>query len=306
MSHEENITTINKETMYKEMVLPNKYAVLGITVIPFIIMIYAIYVGWASTLDLILCFVFFCPVGLGVTVGFHRLLTHTALKTTNWMKYLLAILGSASAEGPVLTWVADHRKHHRFTDVVGDPHSPHVNFEHNVIGTLKGLYFAHVGWLFSREMNNWDEYAKDLCYDRYMRLINRCNDLIIVLGLLIPAITGGLITMSWGGFYSALVWGGFVRIVLLHHITYSINSLCHVFGSRTYNTQDHSTNVFWLCIISMGESWHNNHHAFPRSARQGLTFWQLDPSYYFICILEFLGLAWDVNRPSISSVKKTE
>jgi stearoyl-CoA desaturase (delta-9 desaturase) len=226
--------------------------------------------------------------GVGVTVGYHRLFTHGSFKTTRALRVLLAVLGSAAVEGPVIEWVANHRKHHQFSDQPGDPHSPHVDHGHGWRGALAGLFHAHVGWIFDDEpMASEERYAKDLLRD---------PDLRRIAGLAFPFAIGVALTGTIDGGLTALLWGGAVRIFLLHHATFSINSLCHFFGGRRFATGDESRNLFWLALPTLGESWHNNHHAFPTSARHGLRWWQLDPSAWLINGLEHVGLAWDVVR----------
>ena len=237
---------------------------------------------------------------LGVTVGFHRLLTHRAFETRRWLRYTLAVLGSLSLQGPVIDWVADHRKHHAFTDIDGDPHSPHLAGP-GFWGAVKGLWHAHVGWLFETHgQASSKRFAPDLLEDRTMRRINKGFPLIALYSLALPfllgfAISGGSLV---DGGLSALLWGGLVRIFLVHHITWSINSICHFFGARRFETGDHSTNVFWLALPSLGEAWHHNHHAFPQSAFHGLRWYELDPSGWLILGMERVGLAWDVVKVS--------
>jgi stearoyl-CoA desaturase (delta-9 desaturase) len=195
----------------------------------------------------------------------------------------------------VIDWVADHRKHHAHTDVEGDPHSPHVGHGHGVAGALRGLWHAHVGWLWRTHGEaSGRKYARDLVEDPTMRAINRRFPLIVLASLATPAIIGGLLTMSWHGAFTGLIWGGFARIFLQHHVTWSVNSVCHFFGRRRFDVDDHSTNVFWLALPSFGESWHHNHHAFPRSAAHGLRWYELDPSAMVIHAMAKLKLAWDV------------
>jgi stearoyl-CoA desaturase (delta-9 desaturase) len=232
-----------------------------------------------------------------VTVGFHRHLTHRAFETSRALHYSLAIMGSLAVQGPVLAWVADHRKHHAFSDEEGDPHSPHAGQGAGVRGMFKGLYHAHIGWLF--ETNGQAEkrrFCPDLASDVWMRRISRGFPVIVYFTLAIPFAAG----WAWGGTLNtgleAMLWAGFVRIFLVHHITWSINSICHFFGARRFETGDYSTNVFWLSLPSLGEAWHHNHHAFPRSAFHGLRWYELDPSGWVIFTLQKLGLVWDVVR----------
>jgi stearoyl-CoA desaturase (Delta-9 desaturase) len=234
---------------------------------------------------------------LGVTVGFHRLLTHRAFQTSKPLQYAFAVLGSMAVEGPVIDWVADHRKHHAHTDVEGDPHSPHVGHGGGVRGVLRGLWHAHVGWLLLEQGRaDRKRYAPELCEDGGMRRINRWFPAVVVIGLAIPTLAGYAVGGSLAGAATGLLWGGLVRVFFVHHVTWSINSVCHFTGSRRFAIEDHSTNVFWLALPTMGESWHHNHHAFPRSARHGLRWWELDISGLVIGALERLGLAWNVVR----------
>jgi stearoyl-CoA desaturase (delta-9 desaturase) len=237
--------------------------------------------------------------GLGITVGFHRLLTHRSFKTSAPMRALFAVLGSAAIEGPVIEWVANHRKHHRFSDQPGDPHSPHVGHGGGWRGALAGLFHAHVGWIFSeQELASEERYAKDLLADPVVRFVDRMFVLWVFAGLAVPFALGCALTGTLVGGLTGLLWGGAVRIFLLHHSTFSINSLCHFFGRRGFETSDESRNLLWLSLPTLGEAWHNNHHAFPTSARHGLRWWQLDPSAWIIAGLERSGLIWDVVRIS--------
>jgi stearoyl-CoA desaturase (Delta-9 desaturase) len=245
--------------------------------------------------DLAILAVLYLLTGLGITVGFHRLLTHRAFETYRPIRYTFAVLGSLAMEGPVITWVADHRKHHALADRDGDPHSPHAGHGPGLRGAVAGLYHAHVGWLFrARERSEPSRYAKDLVEDRGMVLISRAYVPIVLLSLAVPAAAGFALTGSAKGALTGFVWGGLVRMFLIHHMSFSINSICHFFGRRRFPTSDESTNVFWLAALSFGESWHNNHHAFPRSASHGLRWWELDLGSFLIRALSRLGLAWNV------------
>jgi stearoyl-CoA desaturase (delta-9 desaturase) len=265
-------------------------------IVPFVAFLGALVLLWnraVGPLDLGILAVMYLLSGVGVTVGFHRLLTHRAFETHRPLKYVFAVLGSLSVQGPVITWVADHRKHHAHTDEEGDPHSPHVGHGSG----LRGLLHAHMGWLMeSMGRAERRRYAPELMEDAGMRRINRSFELIVLAGLAIPFALGYLLGGTLTAALTALLWGGLVRIFLLHHVTWSINSVCHFFGRRRFATDDHSTNVFWLALPSLGESWHHNHHAFPRSAQQGMRRWELDPSGALIALLERLGLAWNVVR----------
>jgi stearoyl-CoA desaturase (Delta-9 desaturase) len=249
--------------------------------------------------DVVVFAVFYVLTGLGVTVGFHRHFTHRSFKTKRPIRALLAILGSAAIEGPVISWVADHRKHHAFSDRPGDPHSPHVDHGDGWRGALRGLAHAHVGWLFRHDQRGARaRYAPDLLADPTIRMVDRTFVWWAIAGMVLPFVLGAAIGGTLEAGLTGLLWGGVVRLFVLHHLTFSINSICHVFGRRSFATADHSRNVFWLALPTFGEAWHNNHHAFPTSARHGLGRWQLDPSAAVIRALEACGLAWDVVRVS--------
>jgi stearoyl-CoA desaturase (delta-9 desaturase) len=269
-------------------------------IVPFVAFLAAIALLWNKVVgwhDLALMLGFYVVTCLGVTVGYHRHLTHRSFATSRPMSYALAILGSMAVEGPVISWVADHRKHHAHTDRDGDPHSPHTHDHQGLLGSVRGLWHAHVGWLWS-ESGRADaaRYARDLVEDRGMRFINRSFFLWAALGFAVAAGIGWAITGTARGALVAALWGGLVRVFLLHHVTWSINSICHFFGRRRFATDDESRNVFWLALPSMGEAWHHNHHAFPRSAFHGLRRREIDPSGLVIAGLERLGLVWDVVR----------
>jgi stearoyl-CoA desaturase (delta-9 desaturase) len=245
--------------------------------------------------------VLYVLTGLGITVGFHRMLTHRSFQARPWVEHAFAVLGSMAVQGDVIQWVSDHRKHHAHTDEEGDPHSPHAGFAGGgVRGTLRGLFHAHVGWILTEEGGAARaKYARDLVEDRGMKRISDNFHWLALLGLLIPAVAGFLLTGgSWKGAATGFLWGGLVRVFLLHHVTWSINSVCHFVGRRRFAVDDHSTNVFWLALPSFGEAWHHNHHTFPRSAQHGLARWErfMDPSAGVIWAMEKLGLAWNVVR----------
>jgi stearoyl-CoA desaturase (Delta-9 desaturase) len=255
-------------------------------------------VGWV---DLTLLISMYMLTGFGITTGYHRLLTHRSFATYPPIRYLFAVLGSMAVEGPVISWVADHRKHHAFADEDGDPHSPHTTYGTGVLATIKGLWHAHVGWLFDiAGRADRLRYAPDLMRDRGMRSIHKLFVLLVVAGLAVPFGLGWALTGTVEGALTALLWGGAVRIFLLHHVTFSINSVCHFFGHRRFSTKDKSTNVPWLSVLSFGESWHHNHHAFPTSASHGLRWWELalDPGGLLIRAMEKLGLVWNVVKIS--------
>jgi stearoyl-CoA desaturase (delta-9 desaturase) len=254
---------------------------------------------WLHWSDLAVLVIVYTATALGVTVGFHRLFTHRSFKTGAGTRATFAILGSMAIEGPVISWVSDHRKHHAFADQEGDPHSPHVDHGHGFRGALRGLMHAHVGWLFLHtQRGSHERYAPDLKADPVVSWVHRTFVFWAVGGLALAFGLGWLFGGTWRTALSGLLWGGAVRMLLLHHVTYSINSLCHFFGRRRYDTDDESTNLAWLALPSMGESWHNNHHAFPTSANHGQKWYEVDLSALTIRALEKTGLAWDVVRPS--------
>jgi stearoyl-CoA desaturase (delta-9 desaturase) len=279
-----------------------KAANLGAVVIPFVATIAAIALLWNSLVtpaDLVIAAAMYLITAVGITVGFHRLLTHRSFQTAKPLEYTFAILGSMAVQGPVISWVADHRKHHAHTDEAGDPHSPHVGHDGGVRGVLGGLWHAHTGWLMSTQGRaDWKRYAADLYEDDVMRKINRRFVLLVFVSLAIPALAGYLVSGTIVGALTGLLWGGLVRIFFVHHVTWSVNSVCHFLGSRRFDTDDRSTNVFWLALPSLGESWHHNHHAFPRSAVHGLKRWEPDPSAMIISAMEKVGLARNVIRIS--------
>jgi stearoyl-CoA desaturase (Delta-9 desaturase) len=268
-------------------------------IVPFIAFLAAIALLWneyVSWHDLAVLALMYVITGLGITVGYHRMLTHRSFQTYKPLEYMWAFLGSMAVQGPVIAWVADHRKHHAHTDAEGDPHSPHVGRGDGILGALRGLWYAHMGWLFDAHGRaDGEKYARDLVEDRGMTLMSRQFLSIVLIGLLIPAGLGYLLTGgTLKGAITGLIWGGLVRIFMLHHVTWSINSVCHFFGRRRFDVEDHSTNVFWLALPSFGESWHHNHHAFPRSAVHGLKWWEVDTSAMVIRAMKRLHLAWNV------------
>jgi stearoyl-CoA desaturase (delta-9 desaturase) len=270
--------------------------------LPLAALVGAGWLAWGGSLhwhDLVVLALTYVLSGVGITVGFHRLFTHRSFKTSRPLRAMFAVLGSMAVEGSVIEWVATHRKHHSFSDRPGDPHSPHVDHAPGWRGALLGLMHAHVGWMFrGKDMANPSRYARDLLADRDLRFIGRAFPLWVVVGLALPFGLGVALTGSVVGGLTGLLWGGAVRIFLLHHATFSINSLCHFFGRRGFATGDESRNLAWLAPITLGEAWHNNHHAFPTSARHGLGRWQVDPSAWLISGLERCRLAWDVVRVS--------
>lgn len=252
--------------------------------------------GWLTWVDVVLFVVFWAVSAMGITVGFHRYFTHGSFKTNRTIKIALAVMGSLAVEGGVDQWVADHRKHHKFSDDIGDPHSP-WRFGTSRRAVLKGLWFAHVGWLYDVEQTSIPRYAPDIAADKDLQKVARFFPAIVLTTLLLPAVLGGLITWSWLGALTAFFWAGLIRIAFVHHVTWSINSICHVYGTSPFASRDRSTNVWWLAVPSFGESWHNLHHVDPTSARHGVLRGQVDLSATAIRLLERLRLATDVRWP---------
>ncbi len=272
---------------------------LLVTIVPFLGFAAAIWSLWGggfSAVDASIMLFFYVFTGLGVTIGFHRLFTHRSFGTKKWMRGLLAIAGSMAIQGPVIKWVADHRRHHAYADQPGDPHSPHLEDGPGIQGVLKGLWHAHIGWFFDKEVTSYKRWAPDLLKEPMMRKIDKLFPLWGVLSFALPPLIGLAVTQSWSGALTAFLWGSLARIFLLHHVTWSVNSICHFYGKRPHETTDHSTNNWPLAIVSFGESWHNNHHAFPTSAVHGVDKGQIDITGAMIRLMEKTGLAWDVKE----------
>lgn len=265
---------------------------LGLVAVPFFLWGRGFY--WT---DLGLLLVMYALSVLGVTVGFHRLFTHRSFETHIVVKFVLAVLGSMAVEGPLLKWVATHRRHHQHSDTEEDPHSPYRR-DSGFWGLLGGAWHAHIGWMFQPDADDLSRYVRDLHKNAALRITSTLFPLWVALGLVIPAAVGGFITGTWTGALTGLIWGGLVRIFLVHHVTWSINSACHLWGRRPYESDDQSRNNWVFGYLAMGEGWHNTHHAFPTSARHGLRWWQLDVSYWVIRTLAALHLAWNVRLPS--------
>jgi stearoyl-CoA desaturase (delta-9 desaturase) len=251
---------------------------------------------WISWRDIVLMVLLYAITGHGITVGFHRYLTHGAFKAKRALRVGLAVAGSMAVQGPVIRWVADHRRHHAFSDADGDPHSP-WRYGRGFTPLLKGMFHAHVGWLFDAEQTDQRRFAPDLLRDRWMVRVHKLFAAWTATSLLLPAVIGGLWGWSFEAALQAFFWAGLVRIALLHHVTWSINSVCHTIGKRPFKTRDRSANVWPLAILSMGESWHNLHHAEPTCARHGVQRGQLDSSARIIQAFEKLGWAHDVRWP---------
>ncbi len=245
-----------------------------------------------STVDALLLVSLYVFTGLGISVGYHRLFTHRSFKAAPWLRGILAVAGSLAVEGPLIRWVADHRRHHQYADGAGDPHSPGWGG-----GGPMAFIHAHMGWFFARDMARASYFAKDLLDDAMIRRIDRLYLLWMILTLAIPAFIGFVFTGTVEGAFSALIWGGLVRIFLVHHATWMVNSVCHTSGSRPFRSNDASTNNFFVALLTFGEGWHNNHHAFPASARQGLRPYQIDVSWWVIRSLEIIGIVTNVHVP---------
>ncbi|HXD65453.1 MAG TPA: acyl-CoA desaturase [Solirubrobacteraceae bacterium] len=275
---------------------------VGVAVPPLCVVV-AIVLLWnraIGPLELALMISLYVITALGITLGFHRMFTHRAFEASRAFRAVVAVLGSMAVEGSVITWVADHRKHHAFTDIEGDPHSPHLAGP-GFVGAIKGLWHAHIGWLFETVGTaERERFAPDLVKDRSLQVVDKLFFLWVALGLAIPFALGWIIGGGVGTALTALLWGGLVRVFLLHHVTWSINSVCHFFGRKRFDIEDESRNVFWLAPFSMGEAWHHNHHAFPTSAFHGLRLWEriADPTGLVIALLEKTGLVWNVVRVS--------
>jgi stearoyl-CoA desaturase (delta-9 desaturase) len=267
--------------------------------VPLLAVLAAIPLAWGWGLgwhDIVIAFVFYVVTGMGITMGFHRHFTHSSFKAARPLHVSLAIAGSLAIEGPVLVWVADHRRHHKYSDKEGDPHSP-WRFGNDWKALSKGLLYAHMGWMFNPNRTSQQKFCPDLLADPPIRRVSSTFPLWVAVSLLAPALIGGLWSMSLAGALTAFFWASLVRICLLHHVTWSINSVCHTFGNEDFDVRDKSRNVAWLAIPSFGESWHNLHHSDPTCARHGALEGQIDISARAIWIAEKLGWAWDVRWP---------
>ncbi|GGM60715.1 stearoyl-CoA desaturase [Longimycelium tulufanense] len=260
--------------------------------------------GWGlGWVDLALAAGFFVLSGLGVTVGYHRHFTHGAFKAKRALRIVLAVFGNLAVQGPVTVWVADHRRHHAFSDKDGDPHSPWL-FGSSPWALARGFWHAHMGWLFDREQTNVQRYAPDLLADRDIRTVDRFFPAWTAATLLLPGVLGGLLTWSWWGAVTGFFWAGLVRVAVLHHITWSVNSICHMIGERPFHSRDKAANFWPLALVSFGESWHNSHHADPTCARHGVLRGQIDISARLIWFFEKLGWVWNVRWPTPQRLAK--
>ncbi|MET0233283.1 MAG: acyl-CoA desaturase [Kibdelosporangium sp.] len=280
--------------------LATQIAVYAFIVLPFAALIAAVPLLWGwglSWLDVGLAVFFFYFSGLGVTVGYHRLFTHNSFKAKRPMRIMLAVMGSMAVQSPPITWVADHRRHHAFSDREGDPHSPWL-FGTSPWALARGFWHAHMGWIFERDVTNKQRFAPDLMADKDIVRVNKLFIPLTVATFLLPALIGGLATMSWWGALTAFFWAGFVRVAILHHVTWSTNSICHMIGERPFKSRDKAANFWPLAILSFGESWHNLHHADPTCARHGVQRGQIDTSARLIWIFEKFGWVYDVRWPT--------
>lgn len=285
-----------------------KAVMLGLTLIPFAGFLIALALLWNTAVgwtNLLLLVTLYLLCGFGITIGFHRMLTHRAFEAVKPLKATLLILGSMAIQGPAITWAVDHRSHHANSDKEGDPHSPHHGFGGGIGGQLRGLLHAHVGWMFAhKQAHERARMARDLVEDRLVRFIDRTFLLWAVLGFVVPFVLGYAITGTWRGALMGLLWGGLVRLFLNHHVTWSVNSICHYFGRRPFAAYDLSTNNWVLALPSLGESWHHNHHVFPTSAYHGLRPSQIDVSGVVIHTWEKMGLVTKVRRPTTEQISR--
>jgi stearoyl-CoA desaturase (delta-9 desaturase) len=274
--------------------------VYAFVILPLLALVAAVPIAWGwglSWVDLVQAAAWYTLTCLGVTVGFHRYFTHGSFKAQRWLRVTLAVIGSMAVQGPILHWTADHRRHHAYSDREGDPHSPWL-FGTSPAAVARGFWHAHLGWIFDRGLTNQRRFVPDLLADRDIRITHRLFGLYTVVTLLGPALVGGLITWSWQGAVTGFFWAGLARIAVLHHVTWSINSICHMVGERPFAARDRSANFWPLAILSMGESWHNLHHADPTCARHGVHAGQIDVSARVIWLFERAGWVHNVRWPA--------
>jgi stearoyl-CoA desaturase (Delta-9 desaturase) len=290
-----------------EMLRWQRLVMVLITTLPLVALGVALWWGWGrgvSAVDLGLLVGFYVATGLGITVGYHRMLTHQSFKAPAPVRVTFAVLGSLAIQGAVIDWVATHRRHHAYTDVPGDPHSPHVDAGDGLGGLLRGLWYAHLGWMFAPDTTVREVWAPDLCKDPAIARVHKLFPWLLLASFLLPALLGGLLTMSFAGALSGLLWGGLVRVMLLHHVTWSINSICHVFGTKPFAAHDESRNNPIMALLAFGEGWHNAHHAFPASARHGLRWWEFDASWIVIRSLAAVRLVRDIKLPTPTQLQR--
>lgn len=280
---------------------------LVVTTVPLVGLVYAIVQMWGwgiNGTDLGLLIGFYIFTGLGVTAGFHRLFTHKSFEAVRPVRWLYAVAGSMAIQGALIDWVATHRRHHAYSDEVGDPHSPHLDSATGVKGILRGLAHAHMGWLFAPDGTDNQVWAPDLLDEPGMVRIHRAFPWLVLISFVAPAILGGLISWSIAGAISGFAWGALIRIFLLHHVTWSINSICHFYGTRPFESRDHARNNFVMALLAFGEGWHNAHHAFPASARHGLRWWEIDFAWITIRLMKLVGLVKSVKIPSATQLAR--
>jgi stearoyl-CoA desaturase (Delta-9 desaturase) len=278
---------------------------LGTIIIPFfglIVAIKVLYHSGISRVEVLVTLISYFFTFIGVTVGFHRYFAHKAFQAHPFIRIALAILGSMAAQGPLSHWVATHRRHHQYSDLSEDPHSPYLH-EGKKLHWLVGLWHSHLGWMMSSKITNSTLFAKDILKDPLLVKINQLYLVWLMVGLFLPSVSVGLWTMSWLGAIKGFLWGGLVRIFLVHHSFWYIGSLAHIIGQGDFETHDASRNNFWMAIPTFGESWHNNHHAFPNSASFSLHWWQFDLGGWVIRLLEKTGLVWDVRSPTLQMIE---
>ena len=282
-----------------------KISMLVLTILPFVGLVAAVTLLWNEAVgwtDLALFLGLYVVCGFGITIGYHRMLTHHAFEAVPPLKAALLVAGSFALQGSALDWAIDHRTHHAYSDKEGDPHSPHHGFARGPLGAIKGLLHAHMGWMFRHNRTDQERYGKDILQDRLTMTVSRLFPLWAVLTFVVPFVLGGLLTMSWKGAVTGLLWGGLVRLFFNHHVTWSVNSICHFFGKRPFATSDQSTNNWVLALPSLGESWHHNHHVFPTSAFHGLSWRQIDLSAWVIAGWEKIGLVRNVRKPTSEQI----
>ena len=282
-----------------------KISMLVLTILPFVGLVAAVTLLWNEAVgwtDLVLFLGLYVICGFGITIGYHRMLTHHAFEAVRPLKAALLVAGSFALQGSALDWAIDHRTQHAYSDKEGDPHSPHHGFARGPLGAIKGLLHAHMGWMFRHNRTDQERYGKDILQDRLTMTVSRLFPLWAVLTFVVPFVLGGLLTMSWKGAVTGLLWGGLVRLFFNHHVTWSVNSICHFFGKRPFATSDQSTNNWVLALPSLGESWHHNHHVFPTSAFHGLSWRQIDLSAWLIAGWEKIGLVRNVRKPTSEQI----
>jgi stearoyl-CoA desaturase (delta-9 desaturase) len=303
------MTDVAIATVRTETTRASRLVTLAAVVVPPLGLLSAAGLLWGvalSWVDVVLFAVFYTACGLGVTVGYHRLFTHRSFETTPWLRATFAVLGAMSTQGPVTQWVTDHRRHHALSDREGDPHSPHAGHGEGRVARIKGFTHSHVTWLFhTKGMERGEHYGRDIYADSVLRAVDRLYFVWVVMTFALPFALGyalGGLSVSAG--VQALVWAGLIRVFAYQHATFSVNSVCHMFGSRAYRSRDESRNNAVVAALTFGEGWHNNHHAFPSSARHGLGRRQLDAAWLTIRGLEHVGLAWDVKVPDAERLRR--